>query len=86
MDKIKNRLHPYLYNNPISPFLDIAERKIHLDRSILVLGIFLQIFFAFYNIFFHLGPLGILASYLVIGWGNDFVCNFLGIIYPVFAS
>ncbi|CAF0969829.1 unnamed protein product [Rotaria sordida] len=33
-----------------------------------------------------LGLFGFLAIYLIIGWANDFVCNFLGFIYPAYAS
>ncbi|CAM4780750.1 unnamed protein product [Rotaria magnacalcarata] len=29
---------------------------------------------------------GFLALYLLFGWGNDFICNFLGFIYPAYAS
>ncbi|CAF2129264.1 unnamed protein product [Rotaria magnacalcarata] len=29
---------------------------------------------------------GILMIYLVFGWGNDLVCNFIGLVYPTYAS
>lgn len=32
------------------------------------------------------GFLGFLSLYLVAGWGNDFLCNFIGFLYPAFAS
>ena len=32
------------------------------------------------------GLLGFIAIYLVLGWAKDFVCNFLGFIYPAYAS
>ncbi|CAF4092054.1 unnamed protein product [Rotaria socialis] len=33
-----------------------------------------------------LGLLGFVAIYLVLGWANDFICNFIGFIYPAYAS
>ncbi|CAF3665466.1 unnamed protein product [Rotaria sordida] len=33
-----------------------------------------------------LGLLGFIAIYLVLGWAKDFVCNFIGFIYPAYAS
>ena len=33
-----------------------------------------------------LGFLGFLIIYLVFGWGNDFICNFIGFLYPAYAS
>ncbi|CAF1158107.1 unnamed protein product [Rotaria sordida] len=37
--KVKNELNPYLHNNRISLFLDLVEQKIHLERSLIALGI-----------------------------------------------
>ncbi|CAF1521836.1 unnamed protein product [Adineta steineri] len=68
-DKVKNRINPYLHNNRISPLLDLAENKIHVERSIIALGLS-----------------GIFAIYLIFGCGNDFICNFIGILYPIYAS
>jgi len=33
-----------------------------------------------------LGLLGFIAIYLVLGWAKDFVCNFIGFLYPAYAS
>ncbi len=33
-----------------------------------------------------LGFLGFIAIYLVLGWAKDFVCNFIGFVYPAYAS
>jgi hypothetical protein len=52
IDKVNNELHPYLYNNRISPLWDLVEQKIQLERSILALGMLLSFFFAFCNVFF----------------------------------
>jgi len=30
--------------------------------------------------------LGFIAIYLVLGWAKDFVCNFIGFVYPAYAS
>ncbi|CAF3932632.1 unnamed protein product [Rotaria sp. Silwood2] len=32
------------------------------------------------------GLFGFLTIYLTFGWANDFICNFLGFIYPAYAS
>jgi receptor expression-enhancing protein 5/6 len=32
------------------------------------------------------GIIGFLAFYLIVGWGNDFVCNLIGFAYPAYAS
>jgi len=32
------------------------------------------------------GLVGFLAFYLVVGWGNDFICNLIGFLYPAYAS
>jgi len=32
------------------------------------------------------GIIGFLAFYLMVGWGNDFVCNLIGFAYPAYAS
>ncbi len=52
MKKMKTGLDPYLQNNCISPFLDIIEQKIHLERSFVVVGMLLQFFFAFCKVSF----------------------------------
>jgi hypothetical protein len=50
--KVKNEINPYLYNNWISPFFDLAEQKVHLERSIIALGMLLPFFLAFSNVLF----------------------------------
>jgi hypothetical protein len=52
MKKVKIGLDSYLQNNRISPFLDIIEEKIHLERSFVVFSMLLQFFFAFCNVLF----------------------------------
>jgi len=32
------------------------------------------------------GAIGFLVFYLMFGWGNDFVCNLIGFLYPAYAS
>jgi len=32
------------------------------------------------------GIIGFLAFYLIIGWGNDFLCNLIGFAFPAYAS
>ncbi|CAF4524810.1 unnamed protein product, partial [Rotaria magnacalcarata] len=32
------------------------------------------------------GMLGFLALYMIIGWKNDVVCNFIAVVYPIYAS
>jgi receptor expression-enhancing protein 5/6 len=32
------------------------------------------------------GIIAFLALYLMVGWGNDFMCNLIGFIYPAYAS
>jgi len=36
--------------------------------------------------FIAYGIIGFLAFYLIVGWGNDFVCNFIGFAYPAYQS
>ncbi|CAM2711013.1 unnamed protein product [Rotaria socialis] len=38
------------------------------------------------SVLIAIGLFSVLAVYLIIGWGNDFVCNLITLIYPVFAS
>jgi hypothetical protein len=38
MQKVKTGLNPYLQNNRISPFFDIVEKKVHLERSLVTVG------------------------------------------------
>jgi len=67
--KLTDKLKPYLYDNQISPYLSIIEKKTNLKREQIALG-----------------AIAFLAVYLVLGWANDFVCNFIGFLYPAYAS
>jgi hypothetical protein len=37
-DKVKNGIKPYLHDNQISPYLDLVESKIPLERSVIALS------------------------------------------------
>lgn len=43
INKLKEELNSLLYKSLISPIFAIIEQKIHLERSILALGIFILI-------------------------------------------
>ncbi|CAF1340674.1 unnamed protein product [Adineta steineri] len=69
IDNVKNKLDPYLHSEQIDSYLNPVEEKIHLERSLIVLGLF-----------------PIVIIYMIFGGCNDFVCNFIGILYPICAS
>ncbi|CAF1368635.1 unnamed protein product [Adineta steineri] len=69
IDNVKNKLDPYLHSEQIDSYLNPIEQKIHLERSLIVLGLF-----------------PIVIIYMIFGGCNDFVCNFIGILYPICAS
>ncbi|CAF1381914.1 unnamed protein product [Adineta steineri] len=69
IDNVKNKLDPYLHSEQIDSYLNPVEEKIHLERSLIVLGLF-----------------PIVTIYMIFGGCNDFVCNFIGILYPICAS
>jgi hypothetical protein len=33
-----------------------------------------------------IGIIGFLVFYLMVGWGNDLVCNLVGFLYPAYSS
>ncbi|CAF4247126.1 unnamed protein product [Rotaria magnacalcarata] len=38
------------------------------------------------SVLIAIGLFSLLAVYLIVGWGNDFICNLITLIYPVYAS
>ena len=83
---VKTKFDSCLNNSRISPFLALIEKKIHIPRPFLVLGMILLFFFISCIVHVLLGLFGIFALYLIIGWGNDFVCNLICLASPVYAS
>ena len=81
-----NSINSFLNNNPISPILGLIEQKVHIPRLFLALGRILPFFFIFCIVYVLLGLFGVFSLYLIIGWGNDFVCNLICLAYPVYAS
>lgn len=45
INKVKDELNSYLQNNQMSPLFEFVERTVHIDRSIIALGMFLSFFF-----------------------------------------
>ncbi len=87
LDKIKNVLNPYFNSGWMGLIFGLLEQTIHIERTLIGLSTFLlYFFFRFFHRFILLGLFVILGIYLLIGWGNDIVCNFIGIAYPVYAS
>jgi hypothetical protein len=83
---VKDTLNPYLGHSFIGLFLGILERILHVDRSFITLGIETIVKIILWNAYSFLGTVIFVAIYLVVGWGNDFLCNFIGMIYPAYAS
>jgi hypothetical protein len=45
INKVKDKLDPYLENSPIGPVLGAVEKKLHVGRAFIVLGMLLLFFF-----------------------------------------
>lgn len=68
--KFEQIAKPYLYEGPLQSQWSFIEAKTRVKREQITLGLFLSI--------------GIL--YLAFGWGNDFLSNLIGFLYPAYVS
>ena len=82
---VKDKFHPYLDNNVLSLPLSLLERVLHIDRVFIALSMFLSLVPS-PTIPMSLGLTVLITLYLVFGWGNEALCHFLALVYPVFAT
>jgi hypothetical protein len=89
VQKFEEILKGYLYEGPLTPYWSLLEQKTKLKRERIALGMSLlgraslamELLLTFSS-----GLLGFIAIYLVLGWAKDFACNFIGFVYPAYAS
>jgi hypothetical protein len=84
LKKLKNIFKPYLYDDIPGAIFGIVESKVHVERSLIATGMFILSLFLYNSI--CLGLLTIFSIYLTFGWGNDTLCNLIGLVYPIYAS
>ena len=81
-----NKRESFLYDKQMNSYWSFLERKINLKREHIALGMLSTFSCYLPHYFIFWGMFGFLALCLVFCWGNDFLCNFIGFLYPAYAS